>query len=441
MVGPDLLLNGRIAALALAGLAGCAAPDFTCEVSEPPAVDPGGAETPTVILLALDGFGAGLLDRFATPGLDHLGHLGTRAERLVPVFPTETAPNFASLATGVFPESHGILGNTFLDPPTGLVYRDGREGASPEGGWNLAEPLWETLRGAGLRTASFDWPASGGWPGEDGPTIDCRSLLGGRNGWIADHLARVLDRRGEERPHLALLYLGAVDAAAHRYGTDEPALALRLGVQRADRLVRALLEQVSNSEGEVHLLVVSDHGLVSGTGTTRVVLDSLLDLTQFRLVTSGAYSALWLRADAPADIADRVIALRDADLPLRVLQRGRIPTAFSYRSSPRAPDFLLLAEVGTVVGTRSGLAQTNHPGVHGYTPSVPSMWGLLFAAGPRIRPGSNIPSASMVDVHVLVLELLGVAAGDGVDGSAAAFTPVLCRRACRTGQEDPRGDP
>lgn len=37
---------------------------------------------------------------------------GVRAEWLEPVFPSSSYPNWHSVSTGLYPESHGILGET-----------------------------------------------------------------------------------------------------------------------------------------------------------------------------------------------------------------------------------------------------------------------------------------------------------------------------------------
>lgn len=423
-----MLLYARFALLALPLLFACHSLEYTCDVVDQRGGDRPSAPGSTIVVLALDGFSHDLQDRFDTPGLDRLETIGVRAERLVPVFPTETAPNFTSLVTGVHPESHGILGNTFLDRQDDRVFRDGMHAShSPGTRWNMVEPLWKTLHRAGLRTASLDWPRADRTPDETQPAVDCTSWPWARERWMVDALARFLDEPADRRPELALLYLPDVDAAAHSHGVEGP--ALRRAVRSVDGVVQALLDEIDTSNGRAHLVVVSDHGFVARTDTPPVFLDEFLDLSSYRLVTSGAYSALWLRGDAPADAGSDLERLREADLPVRVIERDSIPTELHYGSSPRAPDFLVLAAEGEIVGTRAGL-QDDHRALHGYAPSVADMSGVLLAAGPRIRRGSRIPSASVVDVHALVLELLGVGIDRPSDGTLAPFAPVLCRKAC-----------
>ncbi|KAJ0964507.1 hypothetical protein J5N97_025645 [Dioscorea zingiberensis] len=72
---------------------------------------------PTVILISVDGFRYGYQFKCPTPNIHHLISNGTEVvPGLVPVFPTLTFPNHYSIVTGLYPESHGIINNFFIDP-------------------------------------------------------------------------------------------------------------------------------------------------------------------------------------------------------------------------------------------------------------------------------------------------------------------------------------
>src|SRR6478672_13839880 len=74
---------------------------------------------PTVLLVALDGFRPDYVDRAPSRHLRELMHAGVRARWMVPVFPSVTFPNFYTIATGLYPEHHGIVSNTMLDSALG----------------------------------------------------------------------------------------------------------------------------------------------------------------------------------------------------------------------------------------------------------------------------------------------------------------------------------
>ncbi len=97
--------------------------------------------------------------RVATGGLARLA-AGARATSLVPVDPTVTASNLATMLTGVFPARHGILSNRF--------YRRGKR----VNGFTepmATETLWQAAPRQGLRTVT--WAVMGTFCDEPPPTL------------------------------------------------------------------------------------------------------------------------------------------------------------------------------------------------------------------------------------------------------------------------------
>src|ERR671912_1699543 len=79
-------------------------------------------DKPYVILVSLDGFRPDYLDRFDLPHLKRIARRGVRARSMIPVFPSLTFPNHYSLVTGLFPDRHGIVSNSFYDPARRAKY-------------------------------------------------------------------------------------------------------------------------------------------------------------------------------------------------------------------------------------------------------------------------------------------------------------------------------
>ena len=112
-----------------------------------------------VILISIDGFGPGYLDRGVTPNLNALADAGVRAEGMRPSFPANTFPNHYTLVTGLRPDDHGIVENSMRDPTIpGVPFELGaREAILDPHWWNGAEPIWVTAEENGLRTAVMFW--------------------------------------------------------------------------------------------------------------------------------------------------------------------------------------------------------------------------------------------------------------------------------------------
>ena len=100
---------------------------------------------PVVLLIGLDGFHPSYLSRPPSRHLRELARQGVQARWMTPVFPSLTFPNFYSIATGLYPEHHGIVSNTMLDSALGSFSLRDRS--------SVEDPRW------------CSGPGSGGGPG------------------------------------------------------------------------------------------------------------------------------------------------------------------------------------------------------------------------------------------------------------------------------------
>ena len=185
---------------------------------------------PTTILISLDGFRADFLSRNLTPTLNAFIREGVSPKYMMPSFPSLTFPNHFTLVTGLHPESHGIVGNTFWDPEVQkeFYYTDPSRSMQPE--WWNAEPIWVTAERQGVRTAIHMWPGSEAHIGAFEP-----AFVDEFNGDEVLHrkVERIfhwLDLPGpndtsakdaglETRPQLIAAYVPDVDADGHTYTT------------------------------------------------------------------------------------------------------------------------------------------------------------------------------------------------------------------------------
>lgn len=93
---------------------------------------------PLLLIVSFDGFRHDFFMKCATPGLDRFKSDGVHAPYVRNVFPTKTFPNHHSIATGLFPESHGVLGNEVYDPTLRKVLPFGPEMYNTQG----ITPIW-----------------------------------------------------------------------------------------------------------------------------------------------------------------------------------------------------------------------------------------------------------------------------------------------------------
>lgn len=79
------------------------------------------ADETVLIVVSYDAFRTEYLRRGSASYMAELGHNGTWAEYLRNVFPTKTFPNHHSIATGVFPNQHGVMANGLYDHGRGKI--------------------------------------------------------------------------------------------------------------------------------------------------------------------------------------------------------------------------------------------------------------------------------------------------------------------------------
>lgn len=377
----------------------------------------GARDKPYLILISFDGFRADFLDRFDLPNFRRVMQQGTRAEAMVPVFPSLTFPNHYSIVTGLLPTHHGIVGNSFYDPERKASYSFRGASTVGDASWYRGEPIWVTAESQGVVAACFFWPGSEApiegvrptfWKTYDG-TIPNGTRVASVLEWL-----RLPDDR---RPHMITMYFSELDSAAHSYGTDAPQVAA--AARSLDSVLGELLDglEALPIRDRVYLLLTSDHG-VSDTSTARSVpLASLIDTADVRVGFSGPVTSLHTRDSAHASrIRDAINARLKHG---RAYLRRELPERYKYGDNPRVGDVIVVMEEGWQIAAApiAGLRRPgSHWGEHGWDPSLPSMHAIFMISGPGIRKGHTIPAIDNLDVYPLMAEVLGLRAAGGIDG-------------------------
>ena len=432
----------RLVLLAALGLAGCAAPPAT--VAPPAPVAPSAPErlafptgsggtnapaqrdAPTVVLVSFDGFRYDYLDRYPTPNFDRVAAAGVRADALVPSFPTLTFPNHYSIATGMYPDRHGLIGNTIYDPGFDATYSMRDREAVGDGRWYGGEPIWVTAETQGLVTASYFWV------GTEAPVMGVRPTTWKTFDGAVPYEARVdsalawLTLPDAVRPHLILLYFSAVDHEGHVHGPDSPEVAD--AVAQVDAALGRLLDGIErvDLQDDVDVVLVSDHGMAQPDTAQAVVVTDYVTLPDdVQALTAGPELMLWLDEAA----ADSLDAILDAALPptVRSYTRDELPERWHFGTNPRTPPLVLVAERPALVGLPRHFERP-WGGAHGYAPEDSTMGGIFLAAGPQIADAGRIAAFENVDVYPFLAALLGLQPNPDIDGDASVLAPALRAR-------------
>jgi predicted AlkP superfamily pyrophosphatase or phosphodiesterase len=383
-----------------------------------------------VILVSLDGFRYDYAKKYGATNLQALASAGTSApDGMIPSYPSLTFPNHFTLATGLYPEHHGIVANNFYDPARKQTYRLNDPAAVTDGSWYSGTPIWVLAEQQGMRAACFFWPGSEA------------EIQGIRPSYYLKYDGKVTnDKRVAQvltwlrlpearRPHLITLYFGDVDRAGHEYGPDSD--QVRVAVASLDREIGALRAGLAELHLPVDLIVVSDHGMATVQGDW-ITLDKFFpDAGAFEKIVPPA-----LYAKSEADAQRAYEALKGKSDKFDVYRRAQMPGNLHDNSNPRSGDPIIvengpyLVRFSAPLPESSAVAQGQEVGAHGYDPArVPDVKASFFAAGPDIRIGVSLASFENVNVYPFLTKILGLDISHlktgPIDGDAKVLSGIL----------------
>jgi predicted AlkP superfamily pyrophosphatase or phosphodiesterase len=267
--------------------------------------DVGPAEIPRperVILFALDGLSLTGLKQASTPRLDELSNEGVFIERSRGVLPSKSAPNWASILTGSWPDDHGIHSNQWwwfrwhrrlCHPTLFTAFRKQDEHAKTAAvyEWKQFERLW----------AEGDVDTSV-WSSDAKNTVS--------------KVKRILEKRP---PHFLVVHLLQADLMGHEYGWgSRPYLD---AISRVDAQLGEILDKLKalGLESKTLVIVASDHG---GVGKSHGEASDTELITPVIFKGPGIVAGgRWSKAIRNVDIAATIT--KAFDLPPLIPKRGK----------------------------------------------------------------------------------------------------------------------
>lgn len=369
-----------------------------------------------VILISLDGFRWDYPGKFNPTNLNELAASGVRAKRLIPAFPSLTFPNHWTLVTGLWPEHHGIIGNSFYDPVFKTNFNAFRNTSANESRWWGGEPIWATAIKQGRIAKCMFWPGSQIEIGGVRPTEWKSFNKNTTPDECVDTVLGWLDQPIEKRPGFVTMYFHQPDTAGHHDGPDSPELAT--AVAQVDAAIGRLVDGIHHLKLDdvVNLVVVSDHGMAEISPERVIRLNDLVDADKVQVDFSGAITGL-----RSLDGNDNALyaQLKSRAKHFKLYRRETTPERFHFRDNDRIPPVILLADEGWYISKRESASSTNRleKATHGFDPKLSSMGGVFIASGPAFRRGVTIQPVENVHIYNLLCATLGLkpAPNDGDD--------------------------
>jgi predicted AlkP superfamily pyrophosphatase or phosphodiesterase len=352
-----------------------------------------------VVLFSLDGQAAEAFSARTMPRVWRLAQMG-QTGRALPPFPSTTFNGHATLATGCWPEHHGIIANGFVDPELGEVPYGAKADLLQR------EPLWVAATRSGVKTAVFNWPCGDtAWQGVD-PAMP-KPYRGRQEDREA--LAFV-DHALAGGASLVMAYLTGIDSEGHNFGPESPEVRRKL--LATDRLLAPWLRRTLAAHPGLRIVLTGDHGMA--TMKRRVSLGPLLEDLHPHLIAHGGSAYVYL----PKPLARLEAAQRLRAEGLEVWERASLPDRFHLKGNPRVGDLVVLAQVGTWLSTTGALEQAEgRAGAHAYSPEEPAMqsWLVVLGAGK-----GNLGKVPLWDIAPTLASWLNIRWAQEPDGRPVA---------------------
>jgi predicted AlkP superfamily pyrophosphatase or phosphodiesterase len=378
---------------------------------------PAAATNRILILISLDAFRSDYLQKFNPPNLNRLAKEGVHAEKLIPAFPSMTFPNHHTIATGLWPEHHGIIHNDFYDPvfkeKFGIVNNPG----PTDGKWWGGQPIWVTAVKQGKKADGAYWPGIAAEIDGRRPTEYKAFDMKAEPEQVTDAGLAWLAQPAEKRPDLLVLYYYHTDHIGHDFGPDSAEMPPT--VKKVDDAIGKLVEGVHRLKLDdvANFVIVSDHGMVGVSTSRMIALSDYVDPDKVQVDFSGAVAGL---RPLDGDVEGLYKKFAGKENHFKVYRREETPAEYHFRDNRRIPPVILVADDAWYLSRRSVTEQSKRgfkAATHGYDPNLASMGATFIAWGPVFRHQVKIKPVQNVHVYNLLCATLGLkpAPNDGDD--------------------------
>lgn len=399
---------------------------------------------------------------------------GAAIKRVKSIYPTITYPCHTTMATGCFPDRHGIPGNLksprqYLRSPIPWIW---------EHEFVKVPDIFDAAKKAGLTTAAVFWPCTGNHPSVDWlideywtqrpeqTLVEAFAEMGAREELfpIIERHARLMQERKhpfcddfmlacacdiirEHSPDLIMIHPANIDGARHGHGVFGD--HIRKALEDTDRWIGDLMEAASDAGvlGETNFVLTSDHGqmdikrvihinvLLADAGLIRPRGENEDPEWDAWCQSGGMSACVYLKDPSDRALWERTYAVLTHLCEEGVYGISRVYTAEeAVREEHYGGDFSFVLETDNytsfgdrflrplVTGADNGDYRKGRA-THGYLPSK-GPWPVFYCKGPSFRDGAELEEGRLVDEAPTVAKALGIDMPD-TDGDPVTELLIL----------------
>ena len=382
---------------------------------------------PYLILISLDGFRWDYVEKYNPPNLSSFIKNGVKAASLIPSFPTKTFPNHYTIATGLYPDKHGILGNVFYDYKKDTIFNKRTPGMAADGSFYGGLPIWIAANNADMVTASYFFVGTEANIQGIRPTYYYKFDNSVKNEVRVKQAIKWLNLEEKQRPQLMTLYFSDLDQTGHRYGTDNEE-KLQKALSELDKTLGDLFTGVSETGLPVNIIIVSDHGMINQSTDKIIPIESIENDDLFLTIDNG--SIVNIHPKKNTDTKTVLDYLKQKEDNFKVYETTNTP-GFEY--SPKNKNWgsiQLIPDFGYYFLNQKSIAsliknKVSTIGIHGYDSKYKEMHGIFYANGPAFKKDYEMPSVKNIHIYPLLCEILGLEIPTSIDGDIEQIERVL----------------
>tara|TARA_B110000438_G_scaffold229933_1_gene224825 strand:- start:544 stop:1701 length:1158 start_codon:yes stop_codon:yes gene_type:complete len=357
----------------------------------------------TVIVISMDGVRHDISENNDLDAFKRIEKNGVRAEYLIPVYQSTTYPAHVSLATGVYPDKHGILHNSFFDKVKGYFSYDA------DANWLDVPPIWVLAEQQNIRSAVFFWVGSETDWNNTGASYRKAPFDASITEEVKiEQILNWLDMNDEQRPRLIMSYWDGTDELAHQQGPISDDINQQMA--RQNKLLNSLLSAIDKREAwdYVTIFIVSDHGMTAVNNY--IDLKALLYEAKIaaRISEGPAVSHLFLKEQ---DI-DNAFQFFKSQKNIIAFKKEDLPKKWRMNHPTRTGDIILATEAPNMF---SSYGRPN--GMHGYSPDMVDMHAIFYGMGAGIK-SQQLGPVHQVDLMPTISKILGIKIPHAIDGKA-----------------------
>ena len=416
-----------------------------------------------LVIISLDSLGFRDINEHQKelPTLNKLVNSGTWVKEVKGIYPTLTYPSHTTIITGQYPNVHGIVNNTKIQP----------ERRSPDWFWyqkDIKSPtLYDLARKQKLTTAAFLWPVTAGskinynlaeifpnriWTNQVLVSLKASSPLfilemdkkygklrnGIKQPQLDDFItACATDTIKNKKPNLTLLHLVDMDSMRHRYGvrSDEAMQAL----QRLDNHVSQVIQATKDAGTfeDTNFVILGDHYQINVN--KMIHLNTMFAKRGWLTAKPDQtfkkdWSVMAKTCDGSTYIYtknfDQMRRLRDLISGVEGVERIYSTQEAIARGADPKCTLMVEAKAGYYFTDESDRSQVvekvlpemmgdsdRYQGVHGYAPEKPGYKTTIIFNGPMVKQNHTVDSANLVDEAPTFAKLLGLKFPEPLAGS------------------------